>query len=468
MGVAVAAHPVLRAVLAALLVLPMAVSAAGTAHAAPALPPGFQERAVFTGLDHPANVEFSPDGRVFVAERSGIIKVFASLTDPAPSTFADLRAEVHNFWDRGLLGLALHPNFPADPRVYVLYTYDGLIGGPAPRWGTATGTGDACPTPPGPTGDGCQVSGRLSVLSPADAGAAGGPVQERVLVEDWCQQFRSHSVGTIAFGKDGMLYAGGGDGASFTYVDYGQDGYPSSDVTPDNPCADPPRPAGTALAPPSAEGGALRAQDLRTPADPTTLDGGVIRIDPDTGAAAAGNPGSGDANAKRLVSEGLRNPFRFTVRPGTNELWIGDVGMSTWEEIDRIPDPAAKVTNLGWPCYEGAAKHPGYDAAGLTLCRHLYGTAGAVTAPYYAYKHSAKVVAGETCSTGSSSLGGLAFYSGSTYPAAYRGALLFTDYSRKCVWAITTAAGSCATSTTGRTTRRSPRSRPTRRTEPRR
>ena len=423
-----------RILLAVLMLLPIAVIGGGPARAAATLPSGFQEKTVFTGLDHPTNVEFSPDGRVFVAEKSGLIKVFDSLADPTPSIYADLRAEVHNYWDRGLLGLALHPNFPADPRIYALYTYDGPIGGAAPKWGTATGTDDACPTPPGPTSDGCQVSGRLSVLSPAST--PGAPPQERVLVEDWCQQFPSHSVGTIAFGADGMLYAGGGDGASFNYVDYGQDGYTSSDVTPDNPCGDPPKETGTALAPPSAEGGALRAQDLRTPADPTTLDGGVIRIDPDTGAPAAGNPGTGEDNARRLVAEGLRNPFRFTVRPGTNELWIGDVGMSNWEEIDRVPAPTAKTTNFGWPCYEGAGRHSGYEAAGLTLCQNLYAASGAVTAPYYTYKHSANVVAGETCPTGSSSLGGLAFYSGTTYPAAYRGALFFTDYSRKCVWAM--------------------------------
>jgi glucose/arabinose dehydrogenase len=433
-GYVVVAQPFHRAFLAIVLLLPLAVFVGSTARAATGLPSGFQEKAVFTGLNHPTNVEFSPDGRVFVAEKSGIIKVFDSLTDTTPTVFADLRTEVHNFWDRGLLGLALHPNFPADPRVYVLYTYDGVAGGTSPKWGTPGATDDPCPTPPGPTSDGCQVSGRLSVLSPS--GQPGAPPQEKTLVEDWCQQFPSHSIGTIAFGPDGMLYAGGGDGASYNYVDYGQDGYTASDVTPDNPCGDPPKPVGTALAPPSAEGGSLRAQDLRTPADPTTLDGGIIRIDPDTGAAAPGNPGSGDVNAKRLVAEGLRNPFRFTVRPGTNELWIGDVGMSTSEEINRIPAPAAKLTNLGWPCYEGAAKHPGFDAAGLTLCQNLYASPGTVTAPYYAYKHSAKVVATDPCPTGSSSLGGLAFYSGTTYPAAYHGALFFTDYSRKCVWTM--------------------------------
>ncbi len=89
-------------------------------------------------------MRFAPDGRVFVAEQRGVVKVFDNVSDTTPTTFADLRTNVYGYWDNGLLGLALPPNFPADPYVYVLYTYDGAIGGPAPRWG------DTCPSPPGP------------------------------------------------------------------------------------------------------------------------------------------------------------------------------------------------------------------------------------------------------------------------------------------------------------------------------
>ncbi|MCW2903485.1 MAG: sugar dehydrogenase [Streptosporangiaceae bacterium] len=425
-----------RVLMAVMLAVPLAAVLAITgdgARAAAALPANFQQKVIYSGLTQPTNVEFSPDGRVFVAEKSGLIKVFDSFADTTPSIYADLRPEVHNLWDRGMLGLALHPNFPADPRVYVLYAYNGVIGGTHPKWGSSNGTDDQCPTPPGATSDGCVASGRLSVLSPdADQG---GAISERVLVEDWCQQYPSHSVGTVAFGQDGMLYAGGGDGASFNYADYGQDAFTSSDVTPDNPCGDPPSPVGTALTPPSAEGGALRAQDVRTTADPTTLDGGIIRIDPETGKAAAGNPTTtGDDNAKRLIAHGVRNPYRFTFRPGTNELWAGDVGWNTSEEINRIRSPTANLTNLGWPCYEGAGKQAGYDGAGLNLCKNL--AASAVAAPYYTYRHDAKVVAGETCGTGSSSVTGMAFDQNGAYPAAYRGALFFTDYNRKCVWAM--------------------------------
>jgi glucose/arabinose dehydrogenase len=419
----------LRCALSTLCVVLLLPLIAITPARAAVTPTGFSEQVAFTGLNSPTNVAFSPDGRVFVAEKSGLIKVFDSLDDPTPSVYADLRTEVYNYWDRGLLGLALHPDFPADPRIYVLYTHDGLIGGPTPKWGTPDTDADPCPSPPGPTGDGCQASARLSVLNANGA--------EQVLVEDWCQVYPSHSIGSIEFGPDRFLYAGGGDGGSFNYIDYGQDSFPASDLTPDNPCGDGPAPVGTTLTPPTAEGGALRAQDLRTPADPTGLDGSIIRIDPDTGQAAPNNPliSSPDLNARRIVAEGLRNPMRFTFRPGTNELWIGDVGYANWEEIDRVVVPAKSVTNFGWPCYEGSARHPGYDGANVNICENLYAAGpSAVTSPYYAYKHSDQV--GGTCSTGSSSISGLTFYKGGNYPSPYDGALFFSDYSRRCVWAM--------------------------------
>ena len=96
------------------------------------LPPNFREDVIFSGLTQPVAVAFSPDGRVFVAEKSGIIKVHTSLSDTSPDVVADLRTQVHDFWDRGLLGMALHPNFPATNALYVLYTYDAPPGGTAP------------------------------------------------------------------------------------------------------------------------------------------------------------------------------------------------------------------------------------------------------------------------------------------------------------------------------------------------
>src|SRR6185295_20006297 len=126
------------------------------------LPSGFQKTTVFSGLNQPTAVQFASDGRVFVAEKSGIVKVFDSLTATTPSIFADLRTYVHNYWDRGLLGLALHPDFPHTPYVYLLYTYDHMPGGPVPTWGAPGATDDTCPDPPGATDDGCVVTGRVS------------------------------------------------------------------------------------------------------------------------------------------------------------------------------------------------------------------------------------------------------------------------------------------------------------------
>ena len=86
----------------------------------------------------------------------------------------------------------------------------------------------------------------------------------------------------------------------------------------------------------------LRSQDVRTQADPTGLDGTIARIDPDTGNAPADNPmkdfAGADANTKRIVATGFRNPFRMTFRPGHGDLYVGDVGNQTWEEVDRLDD----------------------------------------------------------------------------------------------------------------------------------
>src|SRR5262245_854012 len=207
-----------RHLLLGLALLALGVSPALAVHS---LPPGFDDPAVFSGLNHPMAIRFASDGRIFVAEKRGVIKVFQGLTDTTPDIFADFQTNVHDFWDRGLLGMALDPNFPAQPYVYVLYTYDYDFNTPSippPRWGAAC---NGSPSGPGATIDGCVVSGRLSRLQISPSNTMVGP--ETVLIENqWCQQFPSHSLGALNFAPDGSLYVEAGDGASFETEDYGQ------------------------------------------------------------------------------------------------------------------------------------------------------------------------------------------------------------------------------------------------------
>ncbi len=113
---------------------------------------------------------------------------------------------------------------------------------------------------------------------------------------------------------------------------------------------------------------------------------------------------SSDANARRIIAYGLRNPFRLTIRPGTNDVWVADVGGGQWEEIDRIPDLGGPIRNFGWPCYQGgndssgnptSVRDSGFDSLNVNMGESLYSEGpGAATAPYFAYAHSQTVVSG--------------------------------------------------------------------------
>src|SRR5689334_2227290 len=109
--------------------------------AAAAVPPGFTESVAFSGLTAPTAVRFASNGKVVVAEKGGRVKVFDGLSDPTATTVADLSTAVDDYWDRGLLGLALDPNYATNGTIYVLYAYDKAPNSSqVPRWS------DACPT----------------------------------------------------------------------------------------------------------------------------------------------------------------------------------------------------------------------------------------------------------------------------------------------------------------------------------
>lgn len=446
-------------VIALLLTLGAVLALPSAAAAEPALPAGFQDETVFAGIEQPTNFRFAPDGRVFVATKPGEILVYENVNDPIPTVFADLRGDVYDNGDRGLLGLELDPKFEEGrPYVYALYTWDHVLGEAwdpgEPEYGTPGVSGDpGCPSQN--SSGSCLVSGRLvrleeSVVDPDHAVEEGGRPKELELLQGWCQQFSSHSIGELRFGPEGALYASGGDGAAYESIpDYGQLG------TPPNPCGDAPTPKGVAPTEAQrheAQGGSLRAQNL------DLLNGAIVRINPDTGAPFAGNPlqGNGDVNAERTVAKGFRNPFRFTFDPKTGEIYTDNVGSSEIEEIDRFQAPPSALYNSGWPCFEGYQRQFQFKPLGLDVCNALYQAEEEehpqTSEPFFAYSHKSNVVPEDECPMeAGSAITGISFYEGDELPAKYKGALFFADSVRGCVWVMYPGAdGKPASSTTER------------------
>ena len=352
------------------------------------VPNGFSEIDVVSGLNAATSFDFAPDGQLFVAEKRASCSCRrtprtrpprCSPTSAPRCTTATTAAS--STWS-STLPTRSGPSCTS------------CTGPMRPSAGRHPPTARPTPTPIRVGPDSCLASTRVSRLR-ADGDRM---AEETVLVDATCTEFPIHDGGGLAFGADGALYASFGDGA-WANIEYGQYSM--------NACGDPPGPPGEAPTPPGAEGGSLRSQDLRTDGDPAGLNGAVVRIDPNSGAALPENPrfGSEDLEERRIVGYGLRNPFRLTTRPGTSEVWVGDVGGATWEEIDRIPPGGPDVPNFGWPCYEGSGRLAGFDKADLALCEGLYAEPGAETTPFFAYRHRDPVVAGETCWVGPGAAG---------------------------------------------------------------
>lgn len=421
----------------------MAFCLLGTASAgAVTLPPGFQDESVLEvdepGFEQPTTFKFAPDGRAFVATKGGKILVYPPGTRKASeaTVFANLAKQTYDYGDHGLLGLALDPKFEAGrPYVYALYSYNHELGAPVfqmpefPSVGTGVSAyeGDECPEE-----NECIVSGRLVRLTAEGdhAKEAGGEAEEKVLIEGWCQQSSSHSIGDLAFGPEGALFVSGGDGAIFDNADYGQYA---------NLCGDPPGVKGTDMPlTPEAEGGALRSQSLMRADGKVLLNGTVDRIDPNTGEGWPGNPeaSSANANARRIVAFGFRNPFRFVLNPRLGDVFVGNVGANVWEEIDRIPIGGA-LYNSGWPCREGPWREYEYEVLGLNVCERIYENPDLTETPFFSYRHTEPVVPGEECTSAfGSAISGQAFYEGGAYPAEYDDALFFADPVRGCIYTI--------------------------------
>ncbi len=366
------------------------------------LPPGFEVQTVASGFERPVGIAFAGDGRMFVAEQRGMVWVVEE-GRTLPEPFIDLRDEVNGPWDRGLLGIALHPQFPSNRHAYLLYTVDPIFGEPDERPGSGafgrltryTGTAASA-------GNVADPASRLVLLGTVPA--EGIPV---------CDP--SHTVGSVRFGLDGSLFVSAGDGAHFDQVDAGG-------LDPD--CFR------GGMFPPEEDIGAFRAQYL------DSLAGKILRIDPATGLGLSTNPyWTGDAsdNRSKVWASGLRNPYRVTVRPGSpppGTLYIGDVGWFTFEEIDV----ATGGENFGWPCVEGTGPTFGYREAdpAHSGCDTI---PGPLDAPLAAWHHSNPFLSSPQGFTGSTALAG-DFYRGECYPPPFDCAFFFADHSFSWIRAL--------------------------------
>lgn len=368
--------------------------------------PDFEVETVASGLTLPTSIALSPDGRMYVGERSGRIWTYDTIGGRA-RLLVDLADRVTTMYDRSLSGLELDPAFDAGrPYLYAVYSYDAPPGGTHPTW-----TDDCIFSGFGNDGVCGVTTGQVMRIEIEPDNTASS---QHVLLTEWCQQFGGHSVNDAKFGPEGALYVSGGEGANFYEPDSGQFG--------GNPCGDPP-----------GQGGMLRAQSFRRAAgSPVSLGGSVVRIDPDTGAAWPTNPAAGDpdANRSRIVAYGFRNPYRLDIDQSTGQVGVADVGWGRYEELDLFDPSAGTVPNFGWPCHEGPAVQPVVADAGFEMCESL--APADVELPAFAYSHQDPLGAG--CSSGGTSITGIASVRSGTYPAPFDDGMFMGDYSRQCVF----------------------------------
>ena len=261
------------------------------------------------GLDSPIGITGAGDGsgRIFINQRAGKVRVVNPDGTLRAEPFVNLTSRILSGGERGLLGLAFHPDFASNRRLFVDYTR---------------------------VGDGATV---ISELTASSDGQRADPASERILLLI-SQPYANHNGGQLAFGPDGDLYIGMGDG--------GGGGDPQGNGQNPN---------------------ALLAKLLRIDVDAPPTEGLAYAIPADNPYASGGSdPGGGRPEVWAI---GLRNPWRFSFDAATGDLFIGDVGQGAWEEIDRQPADAGGGLNYGWNLMEGdhCFGSSGCDQSGLTL-----------------------------------------------------------------------------------------------------
>ncbi|HET9474338.1 MAG TPA: PQQ-dependent sugar dehydrogenase, partial [Steroidobacteraceae bacterium] len=242
--------------------------------------------------------------RWYVVQKTGQVLVFDNTANVSTTrTFIDISTLLNSDPgssndERGLLGMAFHPDYPDDPRVYLFYT------------GTETGLG---------------LVDRVSEFRTLDDGDTLSPGTEVELfnVDD---PAGNHNGGNIAFGPDGYLYIGIGDGGG------GNDQFGS---------------IGNGQRLTILLGKMLRI-DVATPATPS-VPYAIPSTNPFAGNARCNANGTGTANCPEIYAYGFRNPWRWSFDRLSNELWLNDVGQGSLEEVDRV----TLGGNYGWRCFEG-------------------------------------------------------------------------------------------------------------------
>jgi glucose/arabinose dehydrogenase len=259
------------------------------------------------GLSSPLGLEAPPGDttRIFIVEKTGAIRILENGA-PLPRPFLDIADQVSSGPEQGLLGLAFHPQYASNGKFYVNYT---------------------------------DKSGNTHVVQyqvSANPDSASATHQDVLSVN---QPYPNHNGGCLAFGPDGFLYVGMGDGGS------GGD--------------------------PQGNGQNLNA-----------LLGKMLRLDVDGSAPyaiPADNPFVGRPGAlPEIWSYGLRNPWRFAFDPEGGDLYVADVGQGAWEEIDYEP-AATGGRNYGWNRMEGLHCYPpnsSCDTTGLVMPVAEYGHTG--------------------------------------------------------------------------------------------
>ncbi|MBD3297792.1 MAG: glucose dehydrogenase [candidate division Zixibacteria bacterium] len=316
-----------------------------------------------SGFSRPVFLTHAPadSGREFVVEQGGLIKIVKGGTVEA-TPFLDLTNDVTCCNERGLLGLAFHPDYESNGYFYVNYTR---------------------------ASDSATVISRFSVSANPDSA---DETSETVLLLVQ-QPEPNHNGGCLQFGPDGMLYCGMGDGG----------------------------------------GGFDQHGPIGNAQDPGTLLGKMIRLDVDAGApyVPGDNPWAGVQagfdTLDLIWAFGVRNPWRFSFDRATGDMYIGDVGQSTREEVDFQPATSPGGDNYGWRCKEGD------NCTGLSGCTCADPL---LTDPVYDYANAS----GECAVTGGY------VYRGCSAPEL-DGQYLFGDYCSARIWAIT-HDGTTATDTT--------------------